>query len=69
MLGKVVYRIPQKDSIEVSYMVKYIKPGEYKAYINHHGILLRVIWLLLICEVATTTVKAMERKVSGYLRR
>ena len=27
------------------------------------------MWLLLIYEIATTTVEAMERKVSGYLRR
>ena len=27
------------------------------------------MWLLLIYEIATITVEAMERKVSGYLRR
>lgn len=27
------------------------------------------MWLLLIYELSTTTVKAMERKASGYLRR
>ena len=33
------------------------------------GILPGLMWLLLIYEIATTTVEAMERKVSGYLRR
>ena len=45
-------------------------PGKYKAWIYQHGILPRLImWLFLIDEIATTTVEAMERKVSRYLRR
>ena len=43
--------------------------GKYKAWIYQHGILPRLMWLILIYEIATTTVEAMEFKVSGYLRR
>lgn len=39
--------------------------GRYNAWIYHHGILKRLMWLLLIHEVSTTTIKAMKRKVSG----
>ena len=44
-------------------------PGKYKAWIYQPGILPRLTWFLLIYEIATTTVEAMERKVSGYLRK
>ena len=44
-------------------------PGKNKAWIYQHGILPRLIWLFLIDEIATTTVEAMEREVSRYLRR
>ena len=44
-------------------------PGKYKAWIYQHGILPRLMCLLLIYEIATTTVEAMERKESRYLRR
>lgn len=40
-----------------------------KAWIYQHEILPRLMWLLLINEVATTTVEAMARKVGGYLKR
>ena len=43
-------------------------PGKYKAWIYQHGILPRLLWLLLINDIVTTTVEAMERKVRGYLR-
>lgn len=39
--------------------------GRYNAWIYHHGILKRLMWLLLIHEVSTTTIKAIKRKVSG----
>ena len=44
-------------------------PGKHKALIYQHGILPRRMWLLLIYDIATTTIEAMESKVSGYLRR
>ena len=44
-------------------------PGKHKAWIYQHGILPRLMWLLLIYDIATTTIEAMESKVSGYLRR
>ena len=43
--------------------------GKYKAWIYQHGILPRLMWLILIYEIATTIVEAIERKVSGHLRR
>ena len=41
---------------------------KYMAWIYQHGILPRLMCLLLIYDIATTTVEAMERNVSGYLR-
>lgn len=43
--------------------------GLYYSWIYHHGVLQRLMWLLLVYDVSTTTVKAMESKESGYLRR
>lgn len=44
-------------------------PGRFKAWIYQHGILPRILWPLLVYEVTLSTVEALERKVSGYLRR
>ena len=44
-------------------------PGTFKAWIYQHAVLPRILWPLLLYEVAVTTVETMERKVSGYLRR
>ena len=44
-------------------------PGKYKAWIYQHGVLPRVLWPLLVYDVPMTTVEAMERLASGYLRR
>ena len=44
-------------------------PGRFKAWIHQHGILPRILWPLLVYEVATSTAETMERKVSSNLRR
>lgn len=44
-------------------------PGKYKAWIYQHGVLPRVLWPLLVYDVPVTKVEAMERLVSGFLRR
>lgn len=69
-----------KDNIAIEYAKKRFKTWlkivdgsglqwKYRAWIYQHGILPRLMWLLLIYEVASTTVEAMEKKVGGYLRR
>ena len=40
-------------------------PGKHKAWIYQHGILTKVMWLLLIYEITTTAIEAMDRKVAG----
>ena len=44
-------------------------PGMFKAWLYQHAILPRILWPLMLYEVAITTVEGMERKISGYLRR
>lgn len=44
-------------------------PGRFKAWIYQHSILPRILWPLLVYAVPMTTVEAMERKISSYLRR
>ena len=46
-------------------------PGKYKAWIYQHGILPRLMWLLLlqVYEIATIQSKQESRKVNRYLRR
>ena len=44
-------------------------PGKYKAWIYQHGLLPRVMWMLTLYEIPMSTVEAMERKISGHLRR
>ena len=44
-------------------------PGRFKAWIYQHAVLPRILWPLLIYDVAISSVDAMERKISGFLRR
>ncbi len=44
-------------------------PGKYKTWVHQHGILPRLLWPLLIYEVPMTTVEALERTISQFLRR
>ena len=44
-------------------------PGRFKAWIYQHAVLPRILWPLLIYDVPMSTVEALERKISGYLRR
>ena len=41
-------------------------PGKFKAWLYQHAILPRILWPLMLYEVAITTVEGMERKISGY---
>ena len=50
-------------------MDKYGLPGKFKAWLHQHAILPRILWPLMLYEVAITTAEGMERKISGYLRR
>ena len=43
-------------------------PGKFKAWIFQHGLLPRIIWPLMLYDIALTTVEGMERKINHYLR-
>lgn len=42
---------------------------KFKAWIYQHSIPPWILWPLLVYEVPITTVQALERKISNYLRR
>ncbi|XP_053395771.1 uncharacterized protein LOC128555950 [Mercenaria mercenaria] len=44
-------------------------PGKFKAWLFQHGLLPRLMWPLMLYEIATSTVEGLERTVSRYLRR
>lgn len=44
-------------------------PGRFKLWGYQHGVLPRLLWLLLMYEVPLTTVEALERRISTFLRR
>ena len=44
-------------------------PGKFKAWIYQHGVLPRILWPLLVYEVPITTVEALEKSISQFLRR
>ena len=44
-------------------------PSKFKAWLYQHAILLRILWPLMLYEVAITMVEGMERKISSYLRK
>ncbi|XP_052260998.1 uncharacterized protein LOC127865149 [Dreissena polymorpha] len=44
-------------------------PGKFKAWIYQHGILPRLLWLLLVYSVPLSTVEAMERTINSFLGR
>ena len=44
-------------------------PGKYKAWIYQHGVLPRLLWPLLVYDVPMSTDEAMEKKLSGYIKR
>lgn len=43
--------------------------GRFKAWIYHYAILPRVLWPLLLYDVPMSTVDALEKMISSYLRR
>ena len=43
-------------------------PGKFKAWIFQHGLLPRIIWPLMLYDIALTIVEGMERKINHYLR-
>ncbi|RXN38269.1 reverse transcriptase [Labeo rohita] len=44
-------------------------PGKFKAWIYQHGVLPRLLWPLSVYEVPTSTVEALEKSISQFLRR
>lgn len=44
-------------------------PGKFKAWLYPHGILRRILWLLLVYEVPISTVEGFKRRVSRFLRK
>ena len=44
-------------------------PGKYKTWIYQHGVLSRLMWMVMLYEIPTSTAEAMERCVNGFLRR
>ena len=44
-------------------------PDKFKAWIYQHAMLLRILWPLLLNEVANKMVEVIERIISGFLRR
>lgn len=44
-------------------------PGKFKAWMYQHGVLPRILWPLLVYEVPVTTVEALEKTISQFLRR
>ncbi|XP_045195004.2 uncharacterized protein LOC123550644 [Mercenaria mercenaria] len=44
-------------------------PGKFKAWLFQHGLLPRLMWHLMLYEIATSTVEGLERTVSRYLSR
>ncbi|RXN22985.1 reverse transcriptase [Labeo rohita] len=43
--------------------------GKFKAWIYQHGVLPRLLWPLSVYEVPTSTVEALEKSISQFLRR
>ena len=44
-------------------------PGRFKAWLYHHGVLPRLLWLLQVYSVPISIVEKLERNVSRFLRR
>ncbi|XP_052245600.1 uncharacterized protein LOC127854577 [Dreissena polymorpha] len=44
-------------------------PGKFKAWLFQHGLLPRLMWPLMLYELATSTVEGLERTISRHLRR
>ena len=44
-------------------------PGKFKAWVYQHGILPRILWLLLVYAVPISTVETLERRVCSHLHR
>uniref|UniRef100_A0A0L8H7Q2 Uncharacterized protein n=1 Tax=Octopus bimaculoides TaxID=37653 RepID=A0A0L8H7Q2_OCTBM len=44
-------------------------PGMFRAWLFQHGLLPRLIWLLMLYDVPMTIVERVERKIHKYLRR
>ena len=44
-------------------------PGKFKAWLYQHGLLHRLVWPLMLYEIATSTVEGFERLINRHLRR
>ena len=43
-------------------------PGKFKAWIYQHGLVPRLAWQLMLCEISTSTVEKLERIINKHLR-
>ena len=44
-------------------------PGKFKAWLYQHGLLSRLLWPLMLYEIATSTVEGFYRLINRHLRR
>ena len=44
-------------------------PGKFKAWLYQHGLLPRLLWPLMLYEIATSTVEGFYRLINRHLRR
>ena len=44
-------------------------PGKFKTWLYQHGLLPRLMWPLMLYEIAVSTVEGFERTINRYLRR
>lgn len=44
-------------------------PGNYKCCVYQHGLLLRLMWLVIVYEVPLTDVEEMKRKFNKHIQR
>ena len=62
-------RRPERDTTELLVNIdKTGLSGKFKAWIFQHGLLPRLIWPLMLYDIALTTVEGMERKINHYHR-
>ena len=58
-------RRPERDTTELLVNIdKTGLSGKFKAWIFQHGLLPRLIWPLMLYDIALTTVEGMERKIN-----
>lgn len=63
-----IQKVSKELEIWLSKVDKSGLPGRFKAWIYQHSILPWILWPLLEYKVPITTIEALERKISSYLR-